>query len=184
MCPWSECCFCCLLAEPTSLDKKNKKSKKIPLGMLSNQTQRWKFFLIRLMCAWIRSDQIIPILKRLLIIPSPDRSDIWSYHPQTEVTSDHTILHSNQIPDPEILVWEHTMCVVLGLIRGHFRMAPQSGLWSDRSVTTDQTIVRLQRFSDHVFWVAPRHQWATQMVWSEWSRIAHLNLGSRVSLLQ
>ena len=63
-----------------------------------------------------------------LIIPSPDRSDLWSFHPQTEVTSDHTIVRWNQIPDPVILVWEHTMCVGLGLIRGHFRMAPQPGL--------------------------------------------------------
>ena len=42
-------------------------------------------------------------------------------------TSDHTIVRSNQIPDPVILVWEHTVCDGLGLIRGHFRMAPQPG---------------------------------------------------------
>ena len=46
---------------------------------------------------------------------------------QTEVTSDHTIVRSNQIPDPVILVWEHTVCVGLGLIRGHVRMEPQPG---------------------------------------------------------
>ena len=61
-----------------------------------------KWFLIRLMCAWIHLwsdhfysevtyDHTIPRLKWPLIIPSPDRSDLWSYHPQTEVTSDHTI---------------------------------------------------------------------------------------------
>ena len=68
-----------------------------------------------------------PRLKWPLIIPSPDRSNLWSYHPQTEVTSDHTVVRSNQIPDPVILVWEHTVCVGLGLIRGHFGMAPQPG---------------------------------------------------------
>ena len=29
--------------------------------------------------------------RTVLIIPSPDQSDLCSYHPQTEVTSDHTI---------------------------------------------------------------------------------------------
>ena len=43
------------------------------------------------------------------------------------MTSDHTIVRSNQIPDPVNLVWEHTVCVGLGLIRGHFRVGPQSG---------------------------------------------------------
>ena len=76
----------------------------------------------------LTSDHTIPRLKWLLIIPFPDRVNLWSYHPQTEVTSDHTIVRSNQIPDPVILVWEHTVCVGLGLIRGHFRMAPQPGM--------------------------------------------------------
>ena len=43
------------------------------------------------------------------------------------MTSDHTIVRWNQIPDPVIWVWEHTVCVGLGLIRGQFRMAPQPG---------------------------------------------------------
>ena len=142
--------FYCLLAE-TSLGKKSK--------IQIRNSFRSKWYLIRLMCAWIRlwsdrshpeltydhtiprpkwpliipsqtevtSDHTIPRPKWPLIIPSPDRSDLWSYHPQTEVTSDHTIVRSNQILDPEILVWEHTVCVGLGLIRGHFRMAPQPG---------------------------------------------------------
>ena len=52
---------------------------------------------------------------------------------------------------------------------------------SDQTVVRPlfQTIVRLQRFPDHVFWFAPRHQCATQMVWSEQSRVAHLNLGTK-----
>ena len=128
--------FCCLLAEPTSLGK--KKSKK-------EISTKWP--LIRLMCAWIHlwSDQYhpevtsyltIPRPKWPLIIPSPERSDLWSYHPQTEVTSDHTIVRSNQIPDPVILVWEHTVCVELGLIRGHFRVSPQPGMYYIRFWTT------------------------------------------------
>ena len=75
----------------------------------------------------VTSDHTIPRPKWPLIIPSPDRSDLWSYHPQTEVTSDHTIVRWNQIPDPVILVWEHTVCVGFDLIRGNFRMAPQPG---------------------------------------------------------
>ena len=43
------------------------------------------------------------------------------------MTSDHTIVLSNQISDPVTLVLEHTVCVGRGLIRGHFRMAPQPG---------------------------------------------------------
>ena len=77
--------------------------------------------------AEVTSDQTIPILKWPLIILSPGRSDLWSYHPQTEVTSDHTIVRSNQIPDPVILVSEHTVCVGLGLISGHFWLTPQPG---------------------------------------------------------
>ena len=130
--------FCCLLAESTSLGKINRKIKK---------KFRSKGSLIRLMCAWIRlwsdyshpevtSDHTIPRPKWPLIIPSPDRSDLWSYHPQTEVTSDHTIVRSNEITDPVILVWEHTVCVGFGLIRGHFRMAPQPGLRSSWNSVT------------------------------------------------
>ena len=155
------------------LSEKNRKSKKFPLEMVSDQTNvHLNPTLIRPFPSrsdfWsyhpqtkVTSDQTIPILKWLLIIPSPDqsdlwsdhshpevtsdhtiprpkwhliipspdRSDLWSYHPQTEVTSDHTIVRWNQIPDPVILVWEHTVCVGLGLIRGHFRMAPQPGLF-------------------------------------------------------
>ena len=119
------------------------------------------------MCAWIRlwsdhshleatfwsyypqtkvtSDHTIPGQKWPLIIPSPDRSDLWSYYPQTEMTSDHTIVRWNQIPDPVILVWEDTVCVGLGLIRGHFRMAPQRGSatmnWNyENSILRDCTI--------------------------------------------
>ena len=77
----------------------------------------------------VTSDHTIPRPKWPLIIPSPVRSDLWSYHPQTDVTSDHTIVRSNQIPDLVILVWEHTVCVGLGLIRGHSRMAPQPGYY-------------------------------------------------------
>ena len=97
---------------------------------------RSKRSLIWLMCAWIRlwsdhshpevtSDHTIPRPKWLLIIPSPDQRELWPYHPQTELTSDHTTVPSNQIPNLVILVWEHTVCVGLGLIRGHFRTAPQ-----------------------------------------------------------
>ena len=57
---------------------------KIALEIIADQTQlRSKSSLIRQMCSWIR---------------------LWSEHPHTEVTSDHTILRSNQIPDPVILV--------------------------------------------------------------------------------
>ena len=49
------------------------------------------------------------------------------------MTSDHTIVRWNQIPDPVILVWEHTVCVGLGLIRGHFRMAPQPGVYPSQN---------------------------------------------------
>ena len=31
------------------------------------------------------------------------------------------------------------------------------GLWSDRSATIVQTIVRLECFPDHLLWVASRH---------------------------
>ena len=84
------------------------------------------------------SDHTIPIRKWPLIIPFLSESDPWwyhAYHPQTEsdpwsyhshpeFTSDHTFPIWNQNPDPVILVWEH-VCVGLGMIRGHFRMAPQ-----------------------------------------------------------
>ena len=63
-------------------------------------------------------------IKWPLIMPSPDWSDLWSCHPQTEVTSDNTILRPNQIPDHVILVWEHTVGVEFWLIRGNFWMAP------------------------------------------------------------
>ena len=43
------------------------------------------------------------------------------------LTSDHTIVRSNQIPDPVFLVWEHTASVGFCLVRGHFQMAPQPG---------------------------------------------------------
>ena len=128
--------------------KKQRIKKKIPLEMVSDQTNvrlnppliipfpSWSDFLPSpdQSDLWsyhpqteVTSDHTIPRPKWPLIIPSPDRSDLWSYHPQTEVTSDHTIVRWNQIPDPVILVWEHTVCVGLGLIRGHFRMAPQPG---------------------------------------------------------
>ena len=114
-------------------------SRNLSVKKTKNQKKfRSKLSLIRLMCAWIHlwtdhshpevtSDHTTPRPKWPLIIPSPDRSDLLSYHPQTEVTSDHTIVRWNQIPDPVILAWEHTVCVGLGLIRGHFRMAPQPG---------------------------------------------------------
>ena len=57
---------------------------------------------------------------------------------------------------------------------------PDFALWSDRSATIVQTI---ERFPDHVIWVAPRHRCATQMVWSERSRVAHLNLGYEKTML-
>ena len=50
-------------------------------------------------------------------------------------------------------------------------------LWSVRSETIIQTIVLIQRFSDLLFWVAPRHQCASQKIFSERSRVTHLNLG-------
>ena len=107
--------------------------------MISDQTQlRSKSSLIRLISAWIGlwsdhfhpeviSGHTIPKPKWPLIISSPDRSDLSSYHPQTKVTAEQTIVRSKKIPDPVILVWEHTVPVGLGLIRGHFRMAPQPG---------------------------------------------------------
>ena len=61
--------FCCLLAQPASLG--NKTHKKIPLEMVSDQTN------MRLNPPVIR--------------PFPSWSNLWSYHPQTEVTSDHNI---------------------------------------------------------------------------------------------
>ena len=125
--------FCCFSV-------KNKKSKtRFLLELVSDQTNvRLNPPLIRPFPSWcdlwsydpqteVISDHTIPRPKWPLVIPSPDRTDLWSYHPQTEVTSDHTILRSNRISDPVILVWEHTVCDGLGLIRGHFRMARQLG---------------------------------------------------------
>ena len=71
------------------------------------------------------SDQTIVRLNPPLIRPFPSWSDLWSHHLQTEVASDHTIA-----PNPVILVWEHAVCVGLGVIRGQLRMAPQPGIYS------------------------------------------------------
>ena len=59
------------------------------------------------------------------------------------MTSDQTILIGNQNPDAVILVWEHTVCVGLGLIRGHFRMLPQPG----RQEAIESLIFVISRFS-------------------------------------
>ena len=121
------------------LSVKTQKIKKLPLEKVSDQTipiLRWPLTIPSLVRSdlWSyspqteeTSDHTILRPKWLLFIQSPDRSDLWSYHPQTEVASDHTIVRSNQIPDPVNLVWEHTVCVGLGLIRVHFQMAPQPG---------------------------------------------------------
>ena len=78
----------------TSKDLKN------PLKMVSDQTQLRSKSLIRPMCAW--NSLWLDLIKRKwpVIIISPDWSDLWSYHPQTEVTSYHTIVRSKEIPDP------------------------------------------------------------------------------------
>ena len=76
-----------------------------------------------------------------MIRPLTSGMDHRSDQPQTEVTSDHTNVRSNQIPDPVILVWEHTMCVGLGLIRGHFRMVPQLGMHAKKQVANENTYV-------------------------------------------
>ena len=51
----------------------------------------------------------------------PSGSDLWSYY---------YALKPN--PRPCILVWEQTVCVRLGLLRGHFRIGPKHGnIWND-----------------------------------------------------
>ena len=117
--------------------KKTKNQKKIPLELVSDQTNvRLNPPLIGPFPSWIdfwsyhpqtkvTSDHTIPKPKWPLIIPSPDRSDLWSYHPQTEVTSDHTIPRPKWpliIPSPD-----------------------RSDLWSyhpQTEVTSDHTIPR------------------------------------------
>ena len=89
--------------------------EKILAGNVSVQSKfALKFF----------SDQTIMRLNPPLIRPT-----------QTEVTSDHTTVRSNQISDPVILVCEDTVCVGRGLIRGHFRMGPQPGKMCDFTST-------------------------------------------------
>ena len=75
------------------------------------------------------SDQTIPR-------PFPSGSDLWSDHSDLQVTYDQTIPIRNQNPDPVIMVWEHTVCVGLRMIRGHFRMAPQPGQAADSFMET------------------------------------------------
>ena len=70
------------------------------------------------------------------------------------------------------------MCVIAHLVFKTIYFKSLCGNRSDRCATIVQTIVRLKRFPDHVFWVAPRHRYATQMIWSERSKVAHLNLGT------
>ena len=158
-----------------------KKSKKNQLEMVSDQTNvRLNLPLIRPFPSWsdfwsyhpqtkVISDHTIPRPKWPLIILSPDRSDLWSYHPQTEVTSDHTIVRWNQIPDPVILVWEHTVCVGLGLIRGHFRMAPQPGM-CNQIMTLIFALSHFMRQRTLVSWTATFKtfkNWKTFVSWSQ-----------------
>ena len=68
----------------------------------------------------VTPDQTIHIWKRPLIRPFPSGSDLWSDHSHPQVTYDQTIPIRNQNPDPVIMAWEHTVCVGLRMIRGHF----------------------------------------------------------------
>ena len=122
------------------LVKKNKNQKWIPFEIVSN---------VRLIRPLIRPT--IPILNWPLVIPFPERSGLWSFHPQTEVTSDHTIPRPNWpliIPSPDRSdLWIYYCALELiprpcnfglgsynvrrtWLIRGHFRMAAQPGFSS------------------------------------------------------
>ena len=77
-------------------------------------------------CATMAQTKPRPLSRRLCA------SDyLWSYHSHPEPTSDHTIPRPkvtpdqtipirNQNPDPVIMAWEHTVCVGLRMIRGHF----------------------------------------------------------------
>ena len=93
------------------------------------------------------SDQTIPIRKWPLIRPFPSASDLWSDHSHPQVTYDQTIPIRNQNPDPVIMVWEHTVCVGLRMIRGHFRMAPQPGYNSTicRGATESRLRIKMNR---------------------------------------
>ena len=93
--------YCCLLAEPTSLSKKNKKWKNKALirpkcaRRVYDQTPlRSSSPMIRPKCARIR-----------LWSDFSDQNYLWSDHLQTIVQS---VVSSNFRPDPVISVWEHT----------------------------------------------------------------------------
>ena len=91
--------FCCLLSKPSSLGKERKIKRK---------NFRPKLSLIRPNCVQLRSDQTNARLIPPLIIPFSSWSVLWSYHPQNEVTSDHTTPDRNELwsnycalePDP------------------------------------------------------------------------------------
>ena len=82
----------------------------------------------------VTSDHTIPIQKWPLITLLPSAADLWLDHSHPQVTYDQTIAIRNQNPDPVIIVWEHTLCVGPRMIRGHFRMAPQRGLYPLRYI--------------------------------------------------
>ena len=103
---------------------------------------------------------------------------LWSDHSATIVQTTSQTLPSDQTVVRPLSRPFSRLCTLIRPSCDHCpHHFPHFALWSDRSATIVQTIVRLKRFPDHVIWVAPRHRCATQMVWSERSRVAHLNLG-------
>ena len=136
MCLWSKGCFLLPFGKANISAKKLQKcqmkkcsgnglgSHPIAFKLYSDQTNTgWNLPLIRLTQTKTTSDQTNKTRMWPLIRPS-----------HSEVTSDHNILRSNQTTDIVVLVWSgNTHCELeLGLIRGHFRLPPQLGLFSTR----------------------------------------------------
>ena len=77
-----------------------------------------------------------------LIIPSPDRSDLWSYHSQTEVTSDQTKVRSKHRVRSKCArncLWSDLSRRKGPLIRAKSDHRPDDCAFK---TTSDQTIVR------------------------------------------
>ena len=128
----------------------------LPQGNLENKVQEIRLKTQTESDSWsdhshpeATSDQVIPIRKWPLIRPFPSGSDLWSGHSHPQVTYDQTIPIRNRNLDPVIMIWEHTMCVGLRMIRGHFRMAPQPGSkWLYMAKTQPRTLILLLSTED------------------------------------
>ena len=104
-------------ANISQLKKKPKKTEKNnALEMVPDETQlRSKTFLIWPKCAQRGSDQTQVRSKLPLIRPMCGRMHLWSdFSDKIDLWSDHletivqNVVRSNFLPDPVILVWEHT----------------------------------------------------------------------------